>query len=358
MIRVNIVKYFKPSALRLAFESQSNRIVIFGPSGSGKSMLLKLIAGFFQPDEGEIVVGQLPLFSSKDKINLPIHQRQIGYLPQEYTLFPNMTVRNNILYAAKARKLQVEPAAFASLIDRFGLESQLDDYPHMLSGGQKQRAALARLLLIKPRLMLLDEPFSALDTPIRESLRELVMEEVDRSNIPALFVTHDTEEAFVFGKEMVLVENRRVIETGPKKQLFDHPFYVETAQRLGFTNIWPVTKQEEDRIFINPGCSFTVNRAEARASFLCIRPENIMILREVSEKMIQERKNVLSGVMVKIHNRGKYLRLELKTDNNLHMNIHLPEHTYNRLELFEGKRIWVAVREELIILCRSIKDEQ
>jgi molybdate transport system ATP-binding protein len=354
MIRVDLQKHFKQSSLHLSFHCKTNRTVVFGPSGGGKSLLLKIIAGFFQPDEGEIQVNGKTLFSSKRQINLPIYLREIGYLPQEYTLFPNMTVRENILYAVKARKLKWDNLEFLTLMEKFGLQLHLDDYPHRLSGGQKQRAALARLILIKPRLLLLDEPFSALDTPIRESLRELVMEEVDRNNIPSLFVTHDTEEAFVFGKELVLVEKGKVIESGYQDQVFSFPKQVETAQRLGFSNVWAIQDRDDDSVQIKGGNRFMIEKnTSPQAGFVCIRPENIMILRGNKNNDIGDRDNVFSGILTNVHNRGRYFRLEFESENSLELNIHIPDYMFTRLELYEGKSIMVSIRKNLVILCDS-----
>lgn len=354
MIQVHIEKHFKQSSLHFNFHSATNRVVVFGPSGSGKSLLLKLIAGFFQPDKGEVNINGRVFYSSRQQINLPIYDRQIGYLPQEYTLFPNMTIKENILYAVKTRKLKTDTSEFLALMERFGLKSHLDDYPHNLSGGQKQRAALARLVLIQPRLMLLDEPFSALDTPIRESLRELVMEEVDKNNIPSLFVTHDTEEAFVFGKELVLVEKGNVIESGYQNQIFNFPKHVETAKRLGFSNVWPIKSKEGNSVLLEDSNRFLIDKpAPSQAEFVCIRPENVMILRNNINKSTRDRDNVFQGTLSKIHNRGRYLRLEFVGEHSLKLNIHLPDYMFTRLELFEGKPILVSIRKDQIVLCDS-----
>lgn len=354
MIQVHIEKHFTQSSLHFEFQSKTNRVVVFGPSGSGKSLLLKLIAGFFQPDSGEININGQVFYSSKQQINLPIYERQIGYLPQEYTLFPNMTVRENILYAVKTRKMKTDNSDFLALMDRFGLKSHLDEYPLNLSGGQKQRAALARLVLIKPRLMLLDEPFSALDTPIRESLRELVMEEVDLNNIPSLFVTHDTEESFVFGKELVLVEKGKVIESGYQNQVFNYPKHVETAKRLGFSNVWPIKGGDDHSVTLEDNNRLLIdNPAPSEAEFVCIRPENVMILRNNINKSESKRDNVFPGTLTGVHNRGRYFRLEFESNSALKLNIHLPDYMYSRLELFEGKSIIVSIRKDLVVLCDS-----
>ena len=359
-IRLDIEKSFKNLNLHFQFSTSENRVILFGPSGSGKSVLLKMIAGFFDPDNGEMRISDRVFFNRAQEINVPTHLRHIGYLPQEYTLFPNMTVEENIIYGLKTQKLSVEPQFYRDLIDRFDLGSKLSSYPKALSGGQQQRAALARILLIQPQLLLLDEPFSALDSSIRESLRDLVIDLTDELGIPVLFVTHDIEEAFVFGQEVVIIKNGRVLESGPKSQIFDHPNFVETAHLVGFENVWPVLQIETGRARIDENLSISYQgRADKAARYLCIRPENVMILKadQPYKKIFKE--NILDGSVAGIHARGLYMKVEFELDKEtvesgrrLVISIHIPVHAFVKLGLVVGKPIKVSLKEESVVLCK------
>ena len=352
MIKLNVTKLLKNVRLQYAFEATTNRIVVFGPSGSGKTLLLKMIAGFFDPDQGSISIEGKSFFDRKKEISLPIYQRNIGYLPQEYTLFPNMTVKDNIQYGMKIRKIPGGPAQYKNLVQRLEIEGVLDQYPSSLSGGQQQRVALARALLVSPQVLLLDEPFSALDSSIRESLRDLVIDIADEMKITTLFVTHDLEEAYVFGKEIVVVTQGEVIEAGLRQDVFDKPLFVETATLMGFVNIWPVKRLPENKVQTEQGQIFS-HRFDfpAEAQFLCIRPEKIMFLKEDKPYKASLKENVISGRLVQLHDRGKYMNVVLETENGLALNINVPEHVFLRLKLKKGKTVSISLKEESIVLC-------
>jgi len=353
MIKLNVTKLLKNVSLKFTFSGASNRIVVFGPSGSGKTLLLKMIAGFFDPEQGEISVDDHLLFSKVKNVSVPIYRRNIGYLPQEYTLFPNMSVRENILYGLKARKLSIDQKKFETLVDRLDIASKLDIYPDILSGGQKQRAALARALLVNPRTLLLDEPFSALDSSIRESLRDLVIDIADEMNIVTLFVTHDLEEAFIFGKEIVLVNKGRVIEFGQSNTVFYGPENVATASLMGFVNIWPVSHLPGKRVKTDHGIIFSYKGDFSKdKDFLCIRPENIMFLREDKPYKANIKENIVSGVISSIHHRGRYINVELVTPEGMIFSINVPEHAFSRLKLERNKLYQVSLKEESIVLCK------
>lgn len=355
-LKLDLTKHFKNATLGISFAANTNRVVLFGPSGSGKSLILKMIAGFFNPEHGEIAVKDKLLFSTYQKIDLPIFERNIGYLPQEYTLFPNMTVEKNILYGLKTRQVPFKSESLQKLIDRLEIGSLLNCNPKNLSGGQKQRAALARILMINPCILLLDEPFSALDTPIRESLRDLVIEIADEMNITVLFVTHDIEEAFVFGKEVVLVHKGKVIEYGARDQIFNRPAFVETSRLLGFINIWPIEKIDGNRAEIAKGIVFSFKgNCPPDVEFLCIRPENIMLLREEKPYKNRLRENIVGGVIKSIHHRGRYVQIKFKGFNDLSLTINMPEHAFNKLKLTVGKEIKVSLKEESVVLCRKFE---
>ena len=355
MIQVDTIKSFENNRLSLSFSAERNRIVLFGASGAGKSVLLKMIAGFFNPDQGKIVVRSRVLFDSTAGIDVPVYQRKIGYLPQEYTLFPNLNVKDNILYGVKVQKIALDNDWFEYLTSRLEISDLLERDPGSLSGGQQQRVALARILIIRPHVLLLDEPFSALDSSIRETLRDMVMDLVDELDIVTLLVTHDLEEAFVFGNELVLVRQGRIIETGERDKLYQHPRYIESARLLGFANMFPVTNSTGKAATIESGDTFFCSSGlEENKPFLCIRPEYIMILRENREAKGKKQSNVIEGSIQHIYHHGRYLKILLGTDSGLMIQTNIPVHVFDKLALKTGMNLRVFLKEEAIIMCDSI----
>jgi molybdate transport system ATP-binding protein len=181
---------------------------LFGPSGSGKTSLLEAIAGIRTPDEGEIRVGDRVLFSSKDRINVPARDRHIGYVPQDALLFPNMSVEGNIRYGRGAKS---DHATFESLIAILELQSLLDRGVDRLSGGEKQRVAIARALMIRPSILLLDEPLAAVDRERRERILPYVLRVRRELRVPLIYVTHDADEMRAIADRVLKLDGGRVI---------------------------------------------------------------------------------------------------------------------------------------------------
>lgn len=355
MITIDVKKTFPSVQMAFALELASNRAILFGPSGSGKSTLLKLMAGFFNPDQGRIGVGKDIIFDKEQGINLPVHLRQFGYLPQDYTLFPHLTVRENILYGLKAHKIPYKEKEFKQVVEKLGVAGKLSSRPAELSGGQQQRVALARIMLIQPQALLLDEPFSALDTAVRESLRDLVSDLTDESEIPALLVTHDLEEALVFGRELVIIADGQVIEYGKKDALFQSPRYVETARLLDF-QIWPLVKREGLRLVTAGGEIFTFSgHGPQDAKHVCIRPENIMLVREDRPLPEGGGENLVSGVVVSLHHRARYIRIVFRSIRAEEYVIHTPEHVIQVMNIYKGKKIVISLKCESLVLCKKME---
>jgi molybdate transport system ATP-binding protein len=204
--------------LDVHIESQASRIVIYGPSGAGKSMTLGMIAGLFTPDAGRVILNGVVLFDHDAKINLKPQARNVAYLFQDYALFPHLTVRQNIAFAA-TRGLLNPRAHFKNdtldyWLDAFQLTQVAHQYPFELSGGQKQRTALARSLMMNPNALLLDEPFSALDSALRAHMRRELSVLQERLKVPMILITHDPEDARVFGEHLIFLNNGRVDPNG------------------------------------------------------------------------------------------------------------------------------------------------
>ncbi len=236
-LKVNIYKKLKEFDLDVDFNTKKRRLGILGPSGSGKSMTLKSIAGIVNPDEGYIslnIEDETIYYDSKAKINLKPQKRNVGYLFQNYALFPNMTVEENIAAGLSNNK---NDKRVSEMIKRFHLQGLENRYPRQLSGGQQQRVALARILAYSPDVILFDEPFSSMDTFLKEQLRiELgnLLKDFDGFSI---LVTHDRDEAFQFCDELIILDKGKIIAKGDTYEIFENPKKVEVARLTGCKNI-------------------------------------------------------------------------------------------------------------------------
>jgi molybdate transport system ATP-binding protein len=201
--------------LSMKFDSNADVTVLYGTSGAGKTLTMQAIAGLIRPDAGHIAVDDRVLFDSAMSIEVPARKRHVGLVFQDYALFPHLTVSQNVGFAQKRgwRNQRLSNRATESILASVHLESFAHAYPSDLSGGQRQRVALARAIASRPRLLLLDEPFSALDSELRAKLRAELIEIRQRADIPMLVITHDASDVAAFGGKTVHVENGGVIES-------------------------------------------------------------------------------------------------------------------------------------------------
>ena len=243
---VDIKKRLGDFQLDVSFTAEEGIMGILGPSGCGKSMTLRCIAGVERPDSGHIELDGVTLFDSEKRVNLRPQQRRVGYLFQNYALFPNMTVRQNILCGLKNEKDRAARerilAEYLELMQLTGLE---DHYPSQLSGGQQQRTALARILVNRPKLLMLDEPFSALDSHLREKLLVEMKAILERYGGVSLAVTHSRDEAYDLCSTIALMEAGSIHTLKPTKQLFADPGTVAGAAMTGCKNFSRAVKTGE-----------------------------------------------------------------------------------------------------------------
>ncbi|MYN42385.1 ATP-binding cassette domain-containing protein [Duganella sp. FT109W] len=197
--------------LQASFESSSQRVVVYGSSGAGKSQMMKAVAGLMTPDSGRIELAGRCLYDSGSGINLPAQQRKVAYLFQDYALFPHLNVRQNIGFGLQRGwrnpLARVDGEAIRYWMEAFELDHVAHQYPHQLSGGQRQRVALARALAPQPEALLLDEPFAALDPALRDRMRAELGALQRRLEIPMLMITHDPEDVRAFGDHVLRMEN-------------------------------------------------------------------------------------------------------------------------------------------------------
>lgn len=237
-LSVKIEKRLGSFHLNMDFSVENETLALLGASGCGKSLTLQCIAGIQRPDRGQIVLDDVTLFDSERGINLPPQARQTGLLFQNYALFPNMTVLENIQAGARREPDKTKRKAMVeTVVEQFGLRDRLTHRPHQLSGGQQQRTALARILVSAPNILLLDEPFSALDNHLRFRLEQEVRQVVRSFGKTVLLVSHDRDEVFRMADHIGIVHNGRLERIGPKDQVFQAPGTWNGAVLTGCKNL-------------------------------------------------------------------------------------------------------------------------
>ena len=260
VLKFNIQKKLKEFDLDVGFELKKGCLGILGPSGCGKSMTLKSIAGIVDPDNGFVSLTtdkETVYFDSNNKINIKPQKRNVGYLFQNYALFPNMTVEENV--AAGLEKDHDEKIVY-DMIKRFHLDGLEKRYPRQLSGGQQQRVALARILAYGPDVILFDEPFSAMDTYLKEQLRVELVNLLNSFDGLSILVTHDRDEAFQFCDELMILDEGQIIAKGDTRELFENPKKVEVARLTGCKNISKIEIIDDYHLkSLDWGCIFEVS---------------------------------------------------------------------------------------------------
>ena len=245
-LHVDIRKKLGDFVLETAFDAENAVIGLLGASGCGKSMTLKCIAGVETPDSGCIMLDGETLFDSARGINLKPQQRRVGYLFQQYALFPHLTVERNILTALhRERDAAARQRRLRDIIEMMQLEGLEKLRPAQLSGGQAQRVALARMLVNEPRLLLLDEPFSALDSHLRDQLQPQFVALLRSYGRQAVLVTHSRDEAYHLCGQLCVMENGRIVRDGATKEVFADPRSEAAARLTGCKNITPARKVDE-----------------------------------------------------------------------------------------------------------------
>ncbi len=357
-LRFSLKKTFPGFDTTVELAAENELMVLFGPSGAGKSLILKMVSGIVRPDSGTVSVDGQTVFDSGSGVDAPIRKRKIGYLFQDYALFPHMTVRENIAYGVQRLDRNGAERRVKELIEVMRLTGLESRRPHEISGGQKQRTALARTLAAGPRILLLDEPFSALDFQVREKLR------ADLANIHRLFpvttilVTHDLEEAFMLGSRIAVINNGRFEQVGSREDVFYRPATRNVARFLGVRNIFDgrvsAVRNEEVEInspelgVIKTHAPKRLGLAEGSAVTFCIRPEEILVIRpDRSPGRVAD--NVIEGEILSTTGKGSTHILYLRAGGTgVVLKIELPNFVLRKLGLKEGKRIKVSLKKENI----------
>ena len=259
---VDIEKKLGKFHLKAAFETDGGVTGLLGASGCGKSMTLKCIAGIEKPDRGRIILDGVTLFDSEKRINLPPQKRGIGFLFQNYALFPNMNVRQNILCGLHNEyEREQKEQAFEDVIDLMQLRGLEKHRPHELSGGQQQRAALARILVGRPNLLMLDEPFSALDSHLRGQLQLQMLKLLKQFGKDSLIVSHNRDEVYMLCDRIALIDGGKLLVMKETKELFNDPESRQAALMTGCKNVVEARKKGEYEVEVPEwGVSFVTEK--------------------------------------------------------------------------------------------------
>ncbi|MEY8001078.1 sulfate/molybdate ABC transporter ATP-binding protein [Clostridium sp. Mt-5] len=274
---VDIKKSLPGFSLNIQFDTEDNIIGLLGASGSGKSMTLKCIAGLETPQSGKIILNEKILYDSEKKINIPVRKRRVGFLFQNYALFPNMTVSQNISFALDDMSRDKKNEIVCEKINMMHLHGLENRFPSQLSGGQQQRVAIARALAIEPEILLLDEPFSALDSHLRSKMEEKLVHILSDYNGSAVFVSHNRDEVYRICRNIAIINKGMVENYGNRDYIFENPATLATAQLTGCKNISKIKILDENTIeALDWGCILkSSKKIKSSPSYVGIRSHYI-----------------------------------------------------------------------------------
>ncbi|MCS6946860.1 MAG: molybdenum ABC transporter ATP-binding protein [Steroidobacteraceae bacterium] len=325
--------------------------VLFGPSGCGKTTVLRCIAGLERPDEGVIEFAGTTWFDAARRICRPPQQRRIGYVFQDYALFPHLTVAANIAYGLHSIPSAQRTRRIGTWLERFGLGDCALRRPRQLSGGQQQRVALARALACEPELLLLDEPLSALDAPLRAELRVELRRLLADCQIPVLLVTHDRDEALALGDELVVMRDGVVRQRGPVLEVFNRPIDADVARIVGVETLQPGQLLGIDdglaQIAVGPARLHAIAPPRiAREVIVCIRGEDVGLARDGDG--LTSARNRLPARVVAVQMGSPLVRVELDVGFALFALVTRP--ACDELRLRPGDRVSALIKAPAIHL--------
>lgn len=322
--------------------------VLFGASGSGKTTLLRALAGLDQPTSGTIRFGNETWADTEHAVNVPPQERRIGFLFQDYALFPHLNIARNIHFGLRHLPAGEAEQRGAELMRRFQLDGLAKRYPHQLSGGQKQRAALARTIAPQPRLLLLDEPLSALDAPTRESVRGDLSEMLRALQIPVVIVTHDRIEALALGDHLAVMDQGKILQHGPVEEVFRQPADQNVARIVGVETVVAGRIQRIDEGMAtvtigNVSLSSTASGLppDLTKVLVCIRAEDVILL-SGNETAHASARNRLKGVIQSLSREGPMFRIRI--DCGFPLSALLTRQSCEELALREGNSVVALVK--------------
>ena len=285
--KLNIIK-------DISFSLNKNEVIsIVGPSGAGKSTILRIIAGLIKPSEGYVYFSNKLISSSKNII--PTGQRNIALMFQEDVLFPHLTVYKNISFGIENKSNTKKDKIVEHYLKQFSLLEKKNNFPSSLSGGEKQRVALARVLITKPKALLMDEPFSNLDSNLRKDICNYTLETLKKNNIPVIFVTHDIEEAMSISDRIIVMKKGKILQIDTPKKVYSNPYNKCVAEMLGSINQFEIESDANGKLS-TPFGSINCNKCRSKSKF-CAQKKHFCIIRP--EKLVISKRGVKAKVVNK-----------------------------------------------------------
>jgi sulfate transport system ATP-binding protein len=323
-------------------------VALLGPSGSGKTTLLRIIAGLEFADQGTI------LFHGEDATDLSVHDRRVGFVFQHYALFRHMTVFENIAFGLRVKPRRERPTQSAirdkvhELLRLVQLEGLAGRYPHQLSGGQRQRVALARALAVEPKVLLLDEPFGALDAKVRKELRAWLRRLHDELHVTSVFVTHDQDEALEVANRVVVMHQGQIEQVGTPDDVFHHPATEFVMHFLGDVNAFHGRVDAGTVQFGSLELPFPEDRRQITGDArVFIRPYDVTIDTKTNGLPAMEAK------VVRVHSAGPLVRVDLLTSANQRLTSEISQERFATMNLQPESRVYVRPRHIRVFAANS-----
>ena len=316
-------------------------VALLGPSGSGKTSLLRIIAGLEGLDEGAI------LFDGQNITQISPKERNVGFVFQHYALFKHMTVFDNVAYGLKVRPRKTRPSKeqirekVTELLSLVKLENFADRYPSQLSGGQRQRVALARALAVEPKVLLLDEPFGALDAKVRKELRRWLRKLHDDFHITSIFVTHDQEEALDVADRIIVMNGGKIEQIGSPEEVYEHPVSPFVYDFLGNVNLFRGRLQNGKLTYGDLSLAITNTNAEDNSDAVgYVRPHDIDIVKTKSSD------DQVAASITHIHLVGPTVQIELRQlDSDHYLEAEITKEVYRTLQLSKGETVYIRPKQ-------------
>jgi sulfate transport system ATP-binding protein len=325
-------------------------VALLGPSGSGKTTLLRIIAGLEQPNDGSGAI----LFHDEDVASRYVGSLQVGFVFQHYALFRHMTVFENVAFGLRVRPRNHRPGRnlikykVMRLLKLVQLESMAHRYPHQLSGGQRQRVALARALAIEPKVLLLDEPFGALDARVRQELRQWLRRLHDEIHLTSVFVTHDQDEALELADRVLVMNEGQIEQIGTPDEVFHHPRTEFVVKFLGQVNFFH-GRVEGGKVLFSTLALESPEHAgtPSQAARVFIRPHELDI------DTTRNGHPALEAVVTRVHSAGPNVRLELTATSGERLHAELTQDRYRSLNIKNGDTVYVTPRDIKVFADKS-----
>ena len=320
-------------------------VALLGPSGSGKTTLLRIISGLEQPDNGQVILYGKDVTQSRPK------ERRVGFVFQHYALFRHMSVFENVAFGLRVKKGKERPSKAAisdkvmQLLKMVQLDWLADRLPDQLSGGQRQRVALARALAVEPKVLLLDEPFGALDATVRKELRRWLRRLHEEIHVTSVFVTHDVEEALEVADQVVVMNEGRIEQIGAPDQVYEHPANSFVYHFLGSVNLFSARVRDGKVNIADASLEIHTDQSEA---LIHVRPHDIEIVRCVAKD------EFLKASILRIHAIGPIVRIELLRDDNKQIiEAELTKEKYAKQRFIVGEEVYVRPKQAKVYAIQS-----